>query len=56
MFFYPLLGYYFEEKINVFELNNKKMLQLGAIVFFGILLSCLCTLWEGKNIGIYTKN
>lgn len=56
VFFYSLIGFYLEYHVNIREISRKKMtgLCLGAVI--GILLSCLCTLYEGKTTGIYTQN
>lgn len=55
-FFYPLLGYYLEYYVDVKTLSKKKISVLFIASGIGILLSCLCTLYEGKTTGTYTQN
>lgn len=55
-FFYPLLGYYLEHYIDIRSLSKNKIGKLIAAAGIGILLSCLCTLYEAKTTGIYTEN
>ena len=46
-FFYPLVGYYLDHRIDIRLLSQKKWTELTAAVFMGLLLSCLCILGEG---------
>lgn len=54
--FYPILGYYFDKKINVDQINRRLWLLLIAALVLGIALSCLCTKYEWILTGAYTQN
>lgn len=56
VFFYSLIGFYLEHHVDIREISCKKIAGLCAGAVTGILLSCLCTLYEGKTTGIYTQN
>lgn len=55
-FFYPLFGYYLDKKLNVSSLSLRNNLLLFLLVVMSILVSCLCTYWEGMTTGKYTQN
>ena len=55
-FFYPLIGYYLEYYVDVTKLKKMHVFGLLATAFTGILLSSVCTYWEGSSIGTYTQN
>lgn len=55
-FFYLLLGYYLEYYIDIKKISKWEIVRLCASASVGILLSCLCTLYEGKTTGTYTQN
>ena len=55
-FFYPILGYYLEEYVDVRKIKRKHFVYLISAAFVGICISCLCTVWEGETTGIYTQN
>ncbi len=55
-FFYPLIGYYIDDKIDINKLKNKHVFIAVLISVVGIVLSCACTYYEGIVTGIYTQN
>ncbi|MGN1457880.1 MAG: acyltransferase [Acutalibacteraceae bacterium] len=55
-FFYPLLGYYLDNFIDVSKIGRKKLTGISLVAMIGILLSCLCTMYEGQTSGQYTQN
>lgn len=46
-FFYPLIGYYLDHKIEIRELSGRKRARIGAAAFTGLILSCLCVYLDG---------
>lgn len=54
-FFYPLIGYYIDNKIDVSKFKNKHIIYLLLFGGIGIIISCWCTYYEGRNIGEYTQ-
>ena len=46
-FFYPLVGYYLDHRVDIRMLSRKKWTGMTAAVFAGLILSCLCILGEG---------
>lgn len=55
-FFYPLLGYYLEYHVDVTKFKAKHLISLIGLGITGIVLSNLCTLYEGRTTGKYTQN
>lgn len=55
-FFYPLVGYYLDKKVDVSKFKVKDILGMLIIGFLGVILSCICTYWEGSTTGTYTQN
>ena len=55
-FFYPLIGYYLEYNIDIFKLKRCHIIGMSIIGCLGILLSNLCTYYEGITTGTYTQN
>lgn len=55
-FFYPLLGYYLDRYIDVSKFRLKEIAGLSATAFTGILISSICTYYEGETTGTYTQN
>lgn len=54
--FYPLLGYYLENHVNIKKLSRVQLGGIGLAALMGIVFSCLCTLLEGHLTGSYTQN
>jgi len=54
-FFYPLVGYYLDIKIDINKMERKHFIKLIIVGVVGILLSCLCTYYEGSTTGNYTQ-
>ena len=55
-FFYPILGYYLENYIDVKKIKRKQIFGMVMAALVGIYLSCLCTYWEGLTTGGYSQN
>ena len=55
-FFYPLIGYYLENNMDVRKFRGRTAICLIFIGLVGILLSNLCTYYEASNTGYYTQN
>ena len=55
-FFFPLIGYYLDRCVDIEKISGKKLAGLAGAATAGILLSCLCTLMEGKADGQLTQN
>ena len=53
--FYPLAGYYLENCISVETFSRKKTAWLLAAGTAGIVLSCLCTYYQGITTGKFTQ-
>ena len=53
--FYPIIGYYIEHYVDIRKINNKDLNVILSVAILGILLSCICTYYEGINSG-YTQN
>lgn len=51
--FYPLVGYYFDNKVCIEDLKGKKV---AVLVMIGIVLSSMATKLEGTVTGTYTQN
>lgn len=46
-FFYPLVGYYLDHKIDILTISKGKWVRLVAAALTGIVLSCLCVYLDG---------
>ena len=46
-FFYPLMGYYIDRKIDIWAVSKRKWVVLGAAAAAGVFLSCLCVYING---------
>lgn len=55
-FFYPLMGYYLDRRVDITTFNRRRVVQLMLIAFAGILISSICTYYEGETMGGYTQN
>lgn len=55
-FFYTLVGYYIEHKIDIKKINLKTISLIISLAIMGIILSNYCTLSEGIATGTYTEN
>lgn len=55
-FFYTLIGYYIEHKIDIKKINLKTISLIICLAIMGIILSNYCTLSEGIATGTYTEN
>lgn len=54
-FFYPIVGYYVDTNINVKKLTKRHNVGLVVIALLGIIISCICTYYEGINLK-FTEN
>ena len=54
-FFYPILGFYLENYIDVKKFKAKHISGLLLVAFIAILLPCICTYWEGITTGKFTQ-
>lgn len=54
--FYPLLGYYFDQKVDVCAFPTKLLRLLPILALTGIAISCACTDYQGIVEGKYTKD
>ncbi len=55
-FFYPLIGYYLDNRIDISKITPKKLLAPTVAAAAGILISCLCTYHEGVSTGSFTES
>lgn len=46
-FFYPLVGYYIDHKIDIQTISKRKWAGLGTAALSGIVLTCLCEYIQG---------
>lgn len=53
---FPLLGYYFDKKIDVSKIHKSKLIILTAISIIGVIISCVITYAQGELLGKYTEN
>lgn len=54
--FYPIIGYYLDSSINVFKINKKYVIVGTIIVILGVVVSCICTTYQGIITDTYTQN
>lgn len=54
--FYPLLGYYIDNIIDMQHFKRRHIFLINFAALIGIILSCLCTYYEGAKMGAYTQN
>ena len=47
--FYPLIGYYVDRKINLSKASSRYMISLMLASVAGIIISCVCTFYEGTH-------
>lgn len=55
-FFYPLMGYYLDRRVDITTFDRRRVIQLISIASVGILISSVCTYYEGEAMGGYTQN
>lgn len=55
-FFYPILGYYIDTRVDTGNIKTRHILLLLCSVALCIAVPCLCTLAEGRLLGYYTQN
>lgn len=56
VFFYPLVGYYLENYVDVTRLKRREIGGILFAAFAGIYLSCACTYWQGITTSTYTQD
>lgn len=54
--FYPLIGYYIDQKVDIRALPAKLMCLLPILALIGIAISCACTDYQGITEGKYTQD
>ena len=54
--FYPLMGYYFDQKVDIRALPAKLTRLLPILALIGIAVSCACTDYQGITEGKYTQD
>lgn len=54
--FYPLIGYYIDQKVDVSALSAKFLRLLSILALIGIAVSCACTDYQGITEGKYTQD
>ena len=54
--FYPLIGYYIDHKVDIKKCSGKVWLKMAVGAFVGVLLSFLCTYYQGRTMGEYTQS
>ena len=50
------MGYYLDRRVDITTFNRRRVVQLMLIAFAGILISSICTYYEGETMGGYTQN
>ena len=55
-FFYPLIGYYLDNRVDINKVKMKHLLSLGAAAAAGIMLSNMCTYYDADVNGAYSQN
>lgn len=56
VFFYTLLGYFLDKKINVRQLSKKNSIAIFIVTAVGILTACCCTYYQGITEGKFTQD
>lgn len=54
--FYPLIGYYFENHIDIKAIRAQQLFNLFICTLVCVLVSCLCIICEGETAGEYSQN
>jgi len=54
-FFFPLIGYYLDNKLNISKLEKKHIIKLIVGSFIGIVIACACTYYEGITTGEFKQ-
>ena len=55
-FYYPLVGYWLENAVDVRRLRRPQVLGIGAAGAAGLIAACLCTAWQGASKSAYTQD
>lgn len=55
VFFYPLIGYYLDHKVDVRTMSSKRLCFIGILALLGIVISSGCTCYQGFTNGKFTQ-
>ena len=54
--FYPLIGYYFDQKVDIHALSTRTLRLIFILALVGIAISSACTDYQGITQGKYTQD
>ncbi|MCR5420876.1 MAG: acyltransferase [Lachnospiraceae bacterium] len=55
-FFYPLIGYYLDKKLDIYKVSYKHIVGMVLTAATGIILSDLCTYFDAGQNGVFSQN